>query len=179
MKLVILDRDGVINYDSPGYIKSPEEWIAIPGSIEAIARMTKHGITLVVCSNQSGLGRGLFTEEGLQDIHAKMIREVEAGGGKIAGIFYCPHIAEDNCNCRKPKTQMLANICQQFQVKEIQQVTLVGDSLRDILAIKNFGGIPVLVRTGNGIETQKDATITDDALVFDDLLAFSNYIINL
>lgn len=178
MNLLILDRDGVINYDSTDFIKTPDEWIAIPGSLEAIAKMTMAGFTIVVCTNQSGLSRGLFSQKDLTNIHNKMIKEVEAHGGKLSGIFYCPHIASDNCNCRKPKTQMILDICQKFNLANAHNIMMVGDSMRDLLTIKNCGGIPVLVKTGNGIKTLNDDTIPLGTLIFDDLLNFSNYIIN-
>lgn len=179
MKLILLDRDGVINYDSPNFIKNPDEWIPIPGSIEAIAKLTKLGFTLVLCSNQSGLGRGLFTLEDLNAINAKMITAVEKLGGKLSGIFVCPHTAKDNCNCRKPKTQMISDICQRFKLEDATGIIMVGDSKRDLLAIKTAGGVPVLVKTGNGIKTLKDGTIPEGTLVFNDLRDFSNYMTNL
>jgi D-glycero-D-manno-heptose 1,7-bisphosphate phosphatase len=178
MHLIILDRDGVINYDSPNYIKTPEEWIAIPESLEAIAKLTKSGITLVVCSNQAGLGRGLFTQNDLDAIHQKMITTIENTGGKLSGIFYCPHTNQDNCNCRKPKTQMIHNICQKFNLKDASNIMMVGDSARDLIAIKNAGGIPILVKTGNGLKTLNDGIFPKETLIFDNLLDFSNYIIN-
>ena len=178
MKLIILDRDGVINYDSANFIKTPDEWIPLPGSIEAIAKMTAAGYTIIVCSNQSGIGRKLFTLEDLEQIHTKMHRIVELGGGIISGVFYCPHIAEDNCNCRKPKTQMIQDICTKFKVKNTSALIMVGDSLRDLLTIKNAGGVPVLVKTGNGIKTINSGKIPTNTLIFNDLLDFSNYLVS-
>lgn len=178
MKLIILDRDGVINHDSPHFIKTPDEWVALPGSLDAIAKLTTAGFTLVICSNQSGLGRGLLTLNDLNAIHAKMLTAIENAGGKIAGIFVCPHIKDDNCNCRKPKTQLITDICAQFKLKNASGIMMVGDSERDLLAIKTAGGIPVLVKTGNGIKTLNGGTIPQGTVVFNDLLDFSNYMVN-
>lgn len=178
MKLLILDRDGVINYEHEDFIKTPEEWIPIPGSLEAIARINSLGYTVVVCTNQSGLSRKLYTVETLNQIHKKMLDSVVEHGGKIDSVFYCPHLPIDNCNCRKPKTQMITDICARFGLKNAQNIMMVGDSLRDLQTIHAAGGIPVLVKTGNGIKTINDAKIPDNTIVFEDLLSFSNYLIN-
>jgi D-glycero-D-manno-heptose 1,7-bisphosphate phosphatase len=151
-KLIILDRDGVINYDSDDYIKSPAEWIAIPGSPAAIARLNKAGYRVVVATNQSGVGRGLFAPETLQAIHDKMIRAVAAEGGRIEAIFFCPHTPEDRCDCRKPKTGLLQQIAARCQV-DLHGVPAIGDSLRDIQAAQAVGARPMLVRTGKGERT--------------------------
>jgi D-glycero-D-manno-heptose 1,7-bisphosphate phosphatase len=177
MKIVILDRDGVINYDSPDFIKTPDEWIAIPGSLEAIANLNKNGYDVIVCSNQSGIARKLFTHDTLNQINQKMKLEAEKLGGRILDIFYCPHKSEDNCNCRKPKTQMLKDICIKYNIKQINDLMMVGDSSRDLIAIHNFGGVPVLVKTGNGIKTLNNDTIPSNTMVFDNLLEFSQHII--
>src|SRR5579859_2223636 len=114
MRLAILDRDGVINKESDAYIKSPEEWIPIPGSLDAIARLTKAGYTVVVASNQSGVGRGLFDLKTLDAIHARMQAEIAKAGGRLDGIFYCPHKPEDGCDCRKPKTGLFKQITERY-----------------------------------------------------------------
>ena len=152
-RLVILDRDGVINADSPEFIKTPDEWLPIPGSLEAIARMTDAGFTVVVASNQSGLGRGIVTPENLDSIHHKMCQMVEQSGGRLDGIFFCPHRPEDGCNCRKPRPGLFHQIASTYAM-ELAGVPAVGDSLRDLQAAKEAGANPVLVRTGNGIITQ-------------------------
>ena len=131
MKLIILDRDGVINEDSDAYIKSPEEWRPIPGSLEAIARLHGTGWTVVIASNQSGVGRGLFDEETLEQIHAKLDAAVEAAGGEVDAIYFCPHAPEEQCHCRKPKPGLLQAISLDYDVS-LHGVPAVGDSLRDL-----------------------------------------------
>ncbi len=154
MKLVILDRDGVINKESDAYIKSPAEWLPLPGSLEAIARLTKAGFTVVVASNQSGIGRGLFSAKTLEDIHELMKAEVAKHGGKIDSIFYCPHKPEDNCDCRKPKPGLFHRIMS-YYVVPLKGVPAVGDTLRDLQAAQAVGARPILVRTGRGEDTLK------------------------
>lgn len=178
MKIIILDRDGVINYDREDFIKTPDEWLPIPGSIEAIAKLNHLGYTIVVCTNQSGIGRKLFTLDTLTQIHKKMQTLVESHGGKIDSIFYCPHLPTDNCNCRKPKTQMIQDICAKYNLPNADDIMMVGDSLRDLLTINNAGGIPVLVKTGNGIKTINDGKIPGNSMVFESLSDFSQYINN-
>ena len=133
MKLVILDRDGVINFDSDHFIKSPAEWKPIPGSLEAIARLTQAGFKVVVASNQSGIDRGLFDMDTLNAIHDKMHRAVKAVGGRIDAIFYCPHSADSNCSCRKPKPGMFERIAACFNI-DLGATYAIGDSLRDLQA---------------------------------------------
>lgn len=147
MKLVILDRDGVINYDSVDYIKSPEEWHAIPGSLEAIASLNKAGIKVAIASNQSGLARGYFTEATLQNIHRTMSHELAQYGGHIDKIFYCPHMPDDGCECRKPKPGLLLQACDYFKVKPAE-ASFVGDTEKDVIAAKAAGCQPILVETG-------------------------------
>lgn len=151
-KLVILDRDGVINEDSDDYIKSPAEWIPIPGSAEAIARLNKAGYTVVVATNQSGIGRHYFSLETLDAIHEKMLRHIEAAGGDLAGIFFCPHAPEDDCDCRKPKPGLIDQIREQLDI-DTYGVPIVGDSLRDLECGVARGCVPVLVKTGKGMRT--------------------------
>ena len=153
MKLVILDRDGTINQDSDQYIKSPAEWKPIPGSLEAIARLTQGGWRIVVATNQSGLSRGLFDMSTLNAIHAEMHRAVGQAGGRIDAIFFCPHAADSNCECRKPKPGLLHEIASRFGV-ELEGVPMVGDSLRDVAAAAAAGAKPWLVLTGNGRKTR-------------------------
>jgi D-glycero-D-manno-heptose 1,7-bisphosphate phosphatase len=165
-KLIVLDRDGVINEDSPLYIKSPDEWCAIPGSLEAIAKLNKHGYKVVIATNQSGIARRYFTSETLDLIHKKMIDQVTMVGGHIDGIFICPHGPKDNCECRKPKSGLLLKAAQQFNV-DPKEMLVIGDSMRDILAAKACGAAVVLVRTGKGEEVIKTEKI--DVPVFADL----------
>ena len=147
MKLIILDRDGVINFDSDHFIKSPAEWKPIPGSLEAIARLTQAGYRVVVASNQSGIDRGLFDMDTLNAIHDKMHRAVRTAGGRIDAIFYCPHSADSNCSCRKPKPGMFERIAACFNA-DLGEAYAIGDSLRDLQAAARAGAKPVLVLSG-------------------------------
>jgi D-glycero-D-manno-heptose 1,7-bisphosphate phosphatase len=155
VKLVILDRDGVINFDSDQYIKSPAEWRPIPGSIEAIARLHQGGWRIAVATNQSGIGRGLFDMATLNAINDKMMEMVFRQGGRIDALFFCPHTAAEACGCRKPRTGMLEEIGARFHT-ELKGVPLVGDSLKDLQAADAVGAQPLLVRTGKGTRTQAD-----------------------
>jgi len=176
MKLVILDRDGVINFDSDHFIKSPAEWKPIPGSLEAIARLTQAGYRVVVASNQSGIDRGLFDMDTLNAIHDKMHRAVRTAGGRIDAIFYCPHSADSRCNCRKPKPGMFERIAGCFNT-DLAGTYAVGDSLRDLQAAVAAGARPVLVLSGKGRNTQKENQIPEGTLVFDDLAATVEYLL--
>lgn len=151
-KLIILDRDGVINYDSVNHIRSPDEWVPIPGSLDAIAVLTKLDYSVVVATNQSGIGRGYYSLEALQAIHQKMAQEVAKMGGRIEHVYICPHVPEDNCICRKPNPGLLFDIARDFP-KAFLNSTLVGDSLRDIQAAQKAGCKSILVKTGNGSKT--------------------------
>jgi len=171
-KLVILDRDGVINYDSDEYIKSPCEWEAIPGSLEAIARLNQAGYRVVVASNQSGLGRGLFTLDELHQIHQKMHKELSEVGGTIEAIFFCPHSPNEDCQCRKPRPGLFDDIANRLGIALIN-VPAVGDSLRDLQAASAAGAKPILVRTGKGLETlSANMAGFEDVPVYNDLAAF-------
>lgn len=176
MKLVILDRDGVINYDSDQYIKSPAEWKAMPGSIEAIAKLTQAGYKVVIASNQSGIGRGLFDMDTLNAIHDKMHRAVQAVGGRIDAVFYCPHTSEAKCNCRKPKPGMFLRIGACFNT-DLSEAFVIGDSLRDLLPAASVGARTVLVLTGKGGITQAEGDLPEGTLVFADLAAAVDYIL--
>lgn len=188
MKLVILDRDGVINTDSDSYVKSANEWIPIKGSIEAIARLSKAGFTIVVATNQSGLSRKLFDLDDLEAMHRKMSDLVDEAGGNLAGVFYCPHHPDDNCQCRKPKTGLIDAIERELSTTA-EDAYFIGDSLRDLQSAVAKCCKPILVRTGKGEKTlQKLNSInsgkenSDEKMprltIFDDLAAASNYIIN-
>lgn len=173
--VVILDRDGVINEDSDNYIKSPDDWFPIPGSIGAISRLTQAGVRLGVATNQSGLARGLFDEFTLAQIHQKMLNTVEQAGGLIEAVCYCPHHPDDSCRCRKPETGLLEQLSEQF-ARPLDGVPFVGDSLKDIQAARKFSMQPVLVRSGKGKETeQKVQNESDGLLIFDDLSAFAEH----
>ena len=168
MKLVILDRDGVINHDSASYIKSPAEWKPIPGSLEAIALLNQAGYRVLVATNQSGIGRGLFDMATLNAIHDKMHRALGLAGGRIDGIFYCPHAQDAGCNCRKPKPGLLEEIGRRFGVS-LEGVPFIGDSLRDIEAALAVGAQPVLVLTGKGKKTRKEGGYPDGTPIHADL----------
>lgn len=152
--LVILDRDGVINEDSDDYVKTLDEWRPIAGSIDAIARLSKHGFTVAIATNQSGLGRGLIALDDLEAMHRRLCELVEDAGGHVDGIFYCPHIPEDSCDCRKPKSGLIDAIEREFNTSA-RDAWVIGDSLRDLEAGISKGCVPVLVRTGNGNDTAR------------------------
>ena len=170
MRLVILDRDGVINHDSAAYIKSPEEWKPIPGSLEAIALLNQAGYRVLVATNQSGVGRGLFEMATLNAIHDKMHRALGLVGGRVDGIFYCPHAQDAGCDCRKPKPGLLEEISRRFGVS-LEGVPFIGDSLRDLQAAAAVGAQPVLVLTGKGRKTRKDGNLPEGTVIHDDLAA--------
>jgi D-glycero-D-manno-heptose 1,7-bisphosphate phosphatase len=168
MKLVILDRDGVINHDSASYIKSPDEWKPIPRSLDAIARLTQADFRVVVATNQSGVGRGLFEMATLNAIHDKMHRAVGQAGGRIDAVFYCPHAMEANCACRKPRPGLLEDIGRRFNTS-LQDVPCVGDQLRDLQAAAAVGAQPILVLTGKGAKTQREGGLPPGTRVYADL----------
>lgn len=170
MKLAILDRDGVINQDSNAFIKSPDEWIALPGSLEAIARLSRSGWRVVIASNQSGVARGLFSMNTLNAIHAKMRRELAAVGGSIDAIFVCPHGPDEGCACRKPKPGMFFDIARRYDI-DLKNVPAVGDSLRDLQAASQAGCSPWLVLTGNGKKTWDTGDIPAGTQIKDNLAA--------
>jgi D-glycero-D-manno-heptose 1,7-bisphosphate phosphatase len=170
MKLIILDRDGVINHDSDQFIKSPEEWVPIPGSLDAIAQLCQADYRVVVATNQSGVGRGLFDMHTLNAIHNKMHKAVALAGGRIDAIFFCPHPAEANCHCRKPNTGMMEEIAARYDVS-LQGVYAVGDSLRDLNSAAKAGANPVLVLTGKGSKTRDRGGLPEGTRVYPDLAA--------
>jgi len=177
MKLIILDRDGVINHDSAEYIKSLEEWVPIPGSLDAIARLYHGGFRIIIASNQSGLGRGLFSIDHLNAIHRKLARELGAQGAQLEAIFFCPHAPSANCTCRKPLPGLLNEIADRLQVNLVG-VPCVGDSWRDMESALAVGATPILVRTGNGLNTLIDhADELVDIPIFNDLAAATDYIL--
>ena len=147
LKLVILDRDGTINEDHPYYVKSADEWVPLPGALEAIARLNHAGWHTVVASNQSGIGRGLFDMAALNAMHAKMNRLLQQVGGRIDAVFFCPHAPDDGCDCRKPLPGLLQQIGERYGV-DLAQVPMVGDSLRDMQAAAAAGCRPHFVASG-------------------------------
>lgn len=175
MKLIILDRDGVINHDSAQYIKSPEEWKPIPGSLEAIARLNQWGYRIVVATNQSGVGRGLFDMDTLNAIHEKMMKATAQAGGRIDAVFFCTHTDADQCDCRKPRPGMLNEIAARYNVS-LAGVPVVGDSLRDLRAADAVGAQPILVLTGKGAKTADDPALPPETLMFPDLASVAAHI---
>ncbi len=168
MKLVILDRDGVINHDSADYIKGPGEWRPLPHSLDAIACLNRSGYRVVVATNQSGIGRGLFSVQDLHRIHARMLEELKVHGGYIEAIFFCPHTPDDQCDCRKPKPGLLLDLAARLKAP-LGGAYAIGDSQRDLDAARAAGARPLLVRTGNGRQTEQGLTAASDVPVFDDL----------
>lgn len=170
MKLVILDRDGVINEDSDAYIKSPSEWHPVPGSLEAMARLSRAGWRVVVATNQSGLARGLFTMDTLNAIHSKMRRQLADAGGNIDAVFVCSHGPDEGCRCRKPAAGLFEDIARRYEVS-LNNVPAVGDSLRDLQAAVSQGCTPWLVRTGKGLRTLENGGLPPGTEVRDNLAA--------
>ena len=177
-KTIVLDRDGVINEDSSSYIKTAEEWIPISGSISAIARLHQANFRVIIASNQSGLARGYFDEAALARIHDKMNSLVEDSGGVISAIFYCPHSPDAGCSCRKPKTGLLQRAEVEFDIS-LAGDYFVGDSLKDLQAAASFNMEPLLVRTGNGRQTEVSLSkeIRDQTHIFNDLESAVNWIL--
>lgn len=171
LKLIILDRDGTINQDRDDYVKSADEWVPIPGALQAIARLNHAGYRVVVVTNQSGVGRGIFDMAALNVIHDKMRRLLASEGGRVDAVFYCPHAPEDRCSCRKPLPGLFEEIVHRYQIS-LQGVPAVGDSLRDLDAAAQAGAMPLLVRTGKGKRTEEKGGLPAGTAVFDDLSAF-------
>lgn len=180
MKLCILDRDGTINEDSAEYVKSAAEWVPIPGALEAIARLNHAGWHVVVVTNQSGLGRGLFDMAALNAMNTKMHTMLAALGGRIDAVFYCPHAPEDHCNCRKPAPGLYEQIADRYGI-DLKGAPTVGDSLRDVVAGASVGCKPHLVLTGKGAEFKGRPlpdTFPADTMVHEDLPAFADYLVS-
>ncbi len=173
---VILDRDGVINKDSVHYIKSPDEWIPISGSLDAIAMLNQHGFRIVVVTNQSGLGRGFFDPAMLEKIHKKMHRLVEQNGGRIDTIYYCPHGPDEGCRCRKPNPGLLHAFAQEKHIN-LKDIPFVGDSIRDIEAGLAVGARPLLVKSGKGTKTLNNNPELNIP-IFENLYAAAQFIIS-
>lgn len=169
--LVMIDRDGVVNEDSADYIKSPVEWQPIPGSLEAIASLTRAGYRVVVLTNQSGVGRGLFDEETLAAIHRLMLNAVREAGGEIVGVYYCPHRPDANCECRKPRPGLFRRVERDLGVSA-RGAPYIGDKISDVDAAEAVGARPILVRTGQGRRDEVRARARG-VPVFDDLASAS------
>ncbi len=179
MKLVIIDRDGTINAESADFIKSPDEWMPLPGALEAIARLNHAGWHVVVASNQSGLGRGLFDVASLNAMHAKMYKMLAAVGGRIDAVFYCPHTPDDKCHCRKPEPGLFEQIGERYGI-DLKGVAVVGDALRDVVAGASAGCEPHLVLTGSGAAYRgRDLpeAFPPNTHVHEDLSAFADWMV--
>lgn len=172
-KLIILDRDGVINHDSPEFIKSPDEWIPISGSMEAIAQLNQAGYIVVVATNQSGISRKLFDMQTLNAIHEKMHTAAQHVGASIDAVFFCPHAADFNCDCRKPKPGMIREIANRYDI-QLKGVPVVGDSLRDLQAGFILGCAPHLVLTGKGRNTLENGGLPPGSVVHKNLAEMVN-----
>jgi D-glycero-D-manno-heptose 1,7-bisphosphate phosphatase len=177
MPYIILDRDGVINHDSVDYIKSPEEWVAIPGSLEAIAHLNRAGFHVLIATNQSGVGRGYYDLATLDEIHEKLTHELATVGGCIDGIFFCPHQPDEGCDCRKPKPGMLLQMKEKFNL-DLTQIFFIGDSHVDIQAALTAGCKPLLVMTGNGERTLTRHPEFSSIPRFETLMQAAEYVIH-
>lgn len=179
MRLAILDRDGVINHDSDDYIRTPEQWVPIPGSLEAIARLCRAEYRVVIITNQSGVGRGLYTLDMMNKINMRMFELISQKGGEVDALLFCPHEPDAGCECRKPKPGLFHDLARRLKVN-LTGVPAVGDSIRDLEAAVAAGASPVLVRTGKGPETLDAIQRGDDERlkevpVYDDLAAFVDH----
>lgn len=167
-RFIVLDRDGVINEDSDDFIKTPAEWLPLPGSLDAIAALGRAGFRITIATNQSGVGRGLYTIAILDAIHEKMINSIRAAGGKIDGIFFCPHLPDAGCDCRKPEPGMLLQAAALFSC-DPSDLRVIGDSMRDLEAAQSVGARPILVRTGYGKDTERRLPADSTVAIFDNL----------
>jgi len=177
MAYLILDRDGVINHDSDDYIKSPEEWLPLPGSLEAIAIANRAGFHVIVVTNQSGLARGYFDINTLNAIHKKMNQKIARLGGRIEAIFFCPHAPDEGCDCRKPKPGMLNEIRDRLNIS-LEKVWFVGDTFADIQAARSADAVPVLVRTGKGEKTLAADNDLTGVSIYPDLASCIEALVN-
>lgn len=175
-RLLLLDRDGVINHTSPEYIKKASEWKPIPGSLEAISRLWHANWRMIVVSNQSAIGRGLLSYEDLFEIHAKMEELLNATGARVEAFFFCPHLPRSHCDCRKPKTSLFTEIERRFN-QSLNGVPFVGDTEKDIIAARTMGAHPILVLTGQGQKTLKEVDDINKEDVFPDLAAVAKHLL--
>jgi len=178
MKIIILDRDGVINQDSDNFIKTVDEFIPLPGSVEAIAKLKHAGYKVYIATNQSGIYRGFYNEDTLHKMHDKLAKLLNEYDVKIDGIEYCPHGPDDNCDCRKPKTGMYLTIAKNAGLTDYKNILVVGDSLRDLQAAQSINAKPHLVRTGKGERTIAKGEGLSEIPVYNDLADFVNQLLN-
>jgi D-glycero-D-manno-heptose 1,7-bisphosphate phosphatase len=176
MKLIILGRDGVINQIADTYISSPEQWIPIQGSLEAIAQLTRGGYRIIIVTNQPGIGEGVFDIQALNAVHEKMYQQLTILGGQIESILFCPHTAQQACDCRKPHAGLLLDLQNRLNIT-LTNVPLVGDSIDDVQAAQELGAAPVLVRTGKGEVTVANATGLDQVPVYKNLAEFAEHLL--
>jgi D-glycero-D-manno-heptose 1,7-bisphosphate phosphatase len=176
MPLVLLDRDGVVNEDSADFVKSPDEWRPIAGSLKAMARLKRAGFAVAICTNQSGIARGLFGVSALEAIHDRMRRELARQGGALDGIYVCPHGPEDRCTCRKPRAGLLSRAMAELGIGA-SSTHYIGDSVRDMQAALTAGCTPILVRTGNGLASETAARELGVVHVHDDLASATDWIL--
>ena len=181
-KLVILGRDGILNQYREGHVTAPEEWVPIPGALEAVARINHAGWHTVVATNQAGIGRGMIDMSAVNAVHAHMNQQLMVHGGRIDAVFFCPHTLEENCDCRKPKPGMMIDIGRRYGIA-LEHVPMVADTLRDLQAAHSAGCQPHLVLTGRSLGLEGDAlqqllAQVPDAQVHDDLAAFADFLLN-
>jgi D-glycero-D-manno-heptose 1,7-bisphosphate phosphatase len=177
VKLVILDRDGVINQDSDNFIKTVDEFIPLPGSVEAIARLKHAGYKVFVATNQSGISRGYYDIATLDAMHKKLAQQLSEFNAEIDGIEFCPHGPDDQCDCRKPKPGMYLSIARKLGLSDLSDVLVVGDSLRDLEAAQAVNARPHLVRTGKGLRTIEKNKGLEGIPVYNDLADFVNHLL--
>jgi D-glycero-D-manno-heptose 1,7-bisphosphate phosphatase len=180
IELIVLDRDGVINQDSPNYVRTPQDWQPIEGSLSAIAKLNQANYKVVVATNQSGIARGYLTLNDLDAIHTKMTQAIKDVGGHLDDIFVCPHGPDENCSCRKPRPGLLLNIAKKFSIPT-KNMIVIGDSMRDLLAAKSAESMAILVKTGNGSETLtyiKDNHFLENIAIYNDLASAAEALIS-
>lgn len=173
MKLIVLDDKGVINEVTDPFIQTPEQWVPIPGSLEAIAKLTHQGYRVIVATNQSGIGRGLLDMDTFNAINDKLFKAVQAAGGYLDALFFCPHAQQDHCHCRKPEIGLFKEIIQRYST-DLKGVPIVGDSLKDLQAASSIGATPILVLTGNGQQTQATGYLPAGTQIYPDLASVAN-----
>lgn len=173
MKLIVLDDKGVINEINDPFIQTPEQWVPIPGSLEAIAKLTHQGYRVVVATNQSGIGRGLLEMDTFNAINDKLFKAVQAVGGYLDALFFCPHAQQEHCRCRKPEIGLFKEIIQRYST-DLKDVPVVGDSLKDLQAASSIGATPILVLTGNGQQTQATNNLPAGTQIYPDLASVAN-----